>query len=182
MSLSHRDFLKGMAASVAAVSGVLGSAPARAERATSIMARRNGETYRLDISTTHGYNALRYLMRDVRANVVGYPHYFLAERLAWIQAWYATNHRLEVIDFTSGLRTPKTNGATEGAKQASAHLPNEEMVFFAADWRMRGIDSKHIATLSQDLASFSGFGGTGIYVQRDFVHTDVLRKREWRGQ
>lgn len=182
MSMSRRDFLKGFAASVSAVA--IGGVPgvAHAERHTIIWGRRNGEAFQADIATTEGYNTLRHLLRDVRAGKVGYPHYFLLERIAWMQAWLALYQRHEIIEFTSGLRMPSTNARTEGAKQNSAHLPNFEGVFFAADWKMRGVDAVTIARLSKGLSEFAGYGGTGLYFVRDFVHTDVMRKREWQGR
>lgn len=182
----RRDFLKGMVAATASVAAWKAEAivlPTRQSGQTRYLwASRDGEGLRLDLATRQGYEGLRYLLRDVRAGVVGYPHLDLVNRLAWMQAWFAMMGELREIRFTSGLRTPKTNRSTEGAAMGSAHLPNDEMVFFGADWRMQGISARLISQVSKDLADFTGTGGTGVYLVRDFVHTDVLRQRSWAGR
>lgn len=177
--ITRRDFLRSVTAGVGAV--LSGSVVASAAP-TAIWGRRAGETFRVDIGTRSGYEAMRYLLRDVRAGVIGFPHVDLCRRLAWIQTWVMVRLDQHVpIDFTSGLRMPSTNASIEGAAQNSSHLPNEELVFWGADWRMKGVDSALLSELSVGLARHTGSGGTGLYVGRDFIHSDVVRApRTWR--
>lgn len=181
--MDRRTFLRVAAASMVGMTAwKSGAAHAAYGQPRLLWASRDGEALRLDITTPQGYEGVRYLLRDVRAGVMGYPHLDLVQRLAWMQAWFALTGELRVVRITSGLRTPKTNRSTEGAAMGSAHLPNHENVFFAADWDMAGISAPKISQVSKELAAYTGTGGTGVYLVRDFVHTDVLRQRSWTGR
>lgn len=181
--MNRRDFLKGIGSCLIGFGlGLESTSILAKEQPKYLWIARNGETLRLNIFEKNGYQALRYLMRDVRANVLGFPHFFLAQRMAWIQAYFALHKKLELFKVTSGLRTKTTNNNTENAARNSAHLPNHEMVFHAVDFRLGNIDAKEIAQVSKALSNYSGFGGTGLYVGRNFIHMDVMRKRQWIGK
>lgn len=182
--MNRRDFLKGILGLTGALALDIdiNTAIAKENQPKYLWIARNGETLRLNIYEKSGYQGLRYLMRDVRANVQGFPHFFLAQRMAWIQAYFAMHKKLELFKVTSGLRTKATNNKTENAARNSAHLPNHEMVFHAVDFRLGNIGAKEIADVSKFLANYSGFGGTGLYVGRNFIHMDVMRKRTWSGK
>ena len=181
--MTRRDFLKAFGAGVASLGlNLSNSTNVLAAPPSKLIARRGKDTFKIDIYDKKGYMALKYLMRDIKDGVEGFPHFFLVERMAWVQSYFALYKKFEVFNITSGLRTPRTNRAIEGAAQRSAHLPNKDMVFFAVDFRLGNISASEIADVSKALASYSGFGGTGLYVGRNFIHMDVMRKRQWKGK
>jgi len=140
-----------------------------------LWASRAGEQFYFDAATPEGYRVAQHLLRDVRARRVGYPHPELLRLLAQTQHWWANMGHHVRFDITSGLRTPATNNAIEGAARASLHLPNAQGVFFAADFRPGRVD---VRTAAQWLRA-AGAGGLGLYVDRGFVHADVGRARAW---
>lgn len=140
-----------------------------------IWASRAGEQYYFDARTPEGFRVAQYLLRDIRANRVGFPHPNLLRSLAQIQAWWAQYGRHVRLDITSGLRTHQTNQRTEGAARASLHLPDEQGRFFAVDFRPGDV--------ALDVAArwlrAAGVGGIGLYVERGFLHADAGRPRAW---
>lgn len=138
---------------------------------------RGRDEYRVDIATKDGYKALRWALRDVMADKMGYPDLALLSALSRAQTALASLKMHSRFDFTSGLRTPQTNSKIEGAAQASLHLPDADGYFKASDFRAKGFDSEFTAKLMRMV----GMGGIGIYHVRDFVHADTGRMRTWRG-
>jgi len=140
-----------------------------------IWASRAGEQFFFDARTQEGYRVAQHLLRDVRARRMGFPHPYLLRAIAQIQHWWALHDRHVRIDITSGMRTPQTNNSIEGAARASLHLPNQQGVFFAADFRPTG--------MPMDVAAHwlrhAGIGGVGLYLDRNFIHADVGRARSW---
>lgn len=171
----RRDFLKAVGAAVSLAP--LSSLPAFAETAPTILwLKRGGEQAQVDYSTTEGYAAARYLLRDVQAGVAGYPHIALLQLLSWEQAWLAAYNVYDYFDVFSGMRTPATNNRTEGAARASWHLPDAEGVFRASDIHHRLISPEYLGRL----AALAAQGGVGFYIRKAFVHHDVGRIRYWR--
>jgi uncharacterized protein YcbK (DUF882 family) len=140
--------------------------------------RRGKDTYQFDAASPDGYRAAMWLLRDVQAGRMGYPHPKLLEILSFAQSWLAANSFHSLFDATSGLRVRATNNRTEGAAQSSLHLPTPEGWFFATDFRAQGLDAPYTAKLME----LVGMGGVGLYWQRDFVHADVGRVRRWQGK
>lgn len=182
MTISRRDLLKGMISAAAlapmlvprvGLSATVDASPVP----TVLWLRRGRDEYRLDYTTREGYEAAAWLLRDVRANVVGRPSQDLLRLWAWMQAWLAGYGRHQPFNIHSGLRTPKTNSVAEGAL-GSYHLADSFGVFRAGDMDVPGIGSEYIGRL----AYLAGQGGVGFYV-RDFTHTDVRGKLTfWRSR
>lgn len=186
--MNKREFLKLMGL---ATTGMACHMSARAQQTQSVYVppnllwlRRANEQMQINYSTTEGYRALQYFLRDVRANRVGHPDFRLVQTLSWIQAWLALYGHHVCFNVLSGLRTFATNSTTEGAAQNSLHLPDERGMFKAIDYRAPGIPSNYLAQVTARLQQ----GGVGFY-QRDFLHTDtgaVVGKNEhnriWTGQ
>jgi uncharacterized protein YcbK (DUF882 family) len=161
--IGRRDFVKAMSAGVAwlATGAVYSQTPAEGYQEPCVldMQRRN-ERYRLDIRTDEGRNTAAWLLRDVRAgDIVGFPDIDLLRLAAWCQACMALNGNAIVLDIHSGLRTPGTNGETEGAAQKSKHLPDGFGVFYAMDVDPRGMDKESFGKMLADLKA----GGVGWY-------------------
>lgn len=117
-----------------------------------------------------GYRHCSWLLRDVTAGVWCDMDVALLNKLFGLQAWldyYGVDPEMEIL---SGLRTPKTNDATEGASRVSRHLRGQ-----AADIRMLKVGA---STLGK-MARMFGPGGVGFYVSRNFVHVDTDRTRVW---
>ncbi len=155
-----------------------GYTPTRKHIPRPLWARRDTDEYRMDVATVEGYKAAQWLLRDVKAHRLGFPDVALLTALSRAQTALASLKLHSRFDFTSGLRTPATNASTEGAAQGSLHLPDEKGLFLAADFRARGFD----ASFTARLMNMVGMGGVGVYLQRDFVHADTGRKRQWVGK
>jgi uncharacterized protein YcbK (DUF882 family) len=151
---------------------------AKASASWPLWMRRGKDEWRFDAATEEGYRAAMWLLRDVQANRMGYPHPRLLYLLSWMQSWLAAHKIHSLIDATSGMRLQHTNVKIEGAAKGSFHLPDENNYFFATDFRARGLDAPYTAKLLQAV----GMGGIGVYWQRDFVHADVGRPRTWKGK
>lgn len=137
---------------------------------------RGKESYYFDAMTPQGYEVARYLLRDIQAGGVrGNPDPWLLRALAQMQVWWAQYGYHVRFDVTSGLRTPKTNNSVEGAARASLHLPQRNWVFRAVDFRPGRVDPM----LAARWARYAGIGGIGIYLDRDFLHVDTGRARNW---
>lgn len=174
MSLSRRDYLKVLLAASAA----WGAAPLRADDwggGWPLWLSRQGESMMLDARTRQGYEAARYLLRDVRAGVLGMPDGWLLRSLSQMQVWWAQYGHHVRLDITSGLRTPQTNSRIEGAARASMHLPRANGFFAAVDFRPGRVD----LTRAAQWARAAGIGGLGLYLERDFLHADSGRPRQW---
>ena len=140
--------------------------------------RRGNDEYRFDASTPEGYQAVRWLLRDVSAGKVGLPHLDLVRLVSFSQAWVAAHGIHSLYTVTSGLRLPETNSKIEGAALSSLHQPDKNGWFFALDFRAKGLTAEYTAKLMEAV----GMGGVGLYWQREFVHGDVGRKRRWEGK
>lgn len=170
--IGRREFCKALAlASSIAPFTVPGRACADTQPAhipTLLWVSRGSDEAQIDYSTAEGYRAIAWMLRDVRAGVIGVPHGRLLEQWSWMQAWLAAYGYHVRFDIHSGLRTPATNHSTEGAALASYHLPNDQGVFRAGDFSTPTIPSEYMGRL----AWLSQQGGVGFYT-RDFIHTDV---------
>ncbi|WP_162878137.1 D-Ala-D-Ala carboxypeptidase family metallohydrolase [Trinickia diaoshuihuensis] len=178
--LGRRAFCKSFAAAVAVAPFI---APARALEAadvappTLLWLRRGSDEAMIDYSTDQGFSAVAWMLRDVRAGVVGVPEWRLLQQWSWMQAWLAAYGRHVRFDIHSGLRTKETNAHYEGAL-ASYHLPDARGVFRAGDFSTPSIPSEYMGRL----AYLSQQGGVGLYA-RDFIHTDVRgRTLAWRSR
>lgn len=173
--LTRREFLRKAAAAIA----LAATQPLFAQGGaipTTLWLRRGGDELRLDVATPSGYEGVRYLLRDVRAGVMGHPHTALLQLLCWEQAWLAAYGCHAPFVATSGLRLPRTNDVTEGAARGSTHLPDEKGVFRGADLHHPVISTDYFSRL----AALATQGGVGIYIAKNFVHHDVGRVRVWR--
>jgi len=169
----RRDFLKASAAAVGCAPLLLPSELFAQERNAHVpkvlWAKRGRDEFRVDFSTQQGYMALSWLLRDVKANVVGKPDFDLLTLLAWMQAWLGAYGHYVRVDLDSGLRTPATNKKIEHAAQNSLHLPDENMVFRAADIILPTIPANYIGKL----ALYASQGGVGFYPNSHFTHVDT---------
>ena len=111
------------------------------------------------------------LLRDVQAGKMMAMDPRLLDLLCGIQRWMIVNGRTSVIEILSGFRTFFTNGATEGSAKNSMHLDGK-----AADLHIPGVSS---ADLGEMARLFNRAGGTGIYLNRGFVHVDTGTARTW---
>ncbi|PCE30034.1 hypothetical protein BZL54_22995 [Burkholderia ubonensis subsp. mesacidophila] len=178
--IGRRDFCKAFAAA-AAMAPFVSPARARAEPATAVptvlWVRRGRDEARIDYSTDEGFRAAAWMLRDVRAGVVGVPAWSLLQQWSWMQAWLAAYGTHARFDIHSGLRTKATNDYYEGAL-SSYHLPDSNMVFRAGDFSSPSVSSEYMGRL----AYLSQQGGVGFYT-RNFTHTDVRgRVAFWRSK
>lgn len=180
MILTRRAFCKSFAAAVTLAPFMT---PARAAVQagsavpTLLWVRRGDDEATIDYSTDEGFRAIAWMLRDVRAGIVGVPAWRLLQQWSWMQAWLAAYGRHVRFDIHSGLRTKETNTYFEGAL-SSYHLPDAHRVFRAGDFSTPSIPSEYMGRL----AYLSRQGGVGFY-QRDFIHTDVRgRLVAWRSR
>jgi uncharacterized protein YcbK (DUF882 family) len=139
--------------------------------------RRDDQSFQIDVATINGYKAAQWVLRDKQAGRMGFPDVKLLNTLSISQVALASLNIHSRFDITSGMRIRETNNKTEGAALASLHIPDKEGRFFATDFRAKGFDAKFTARLM----SMAGMGGIGLYLSRDFVHTDTGRIRRWVG-
>lgn len=118
------------------------------------------------------YQRLCHILRDVQANQSTEMSIGLLNILCGVQGFFRAHGQDRIIDITSGLRTPATNGRTEGAARNSLHQTGN-----AADIRIAGVPSDYLGRLGKYLEG----GGVGIYPSRNFTHVDDGRVRSWRG-
>lgn len=118
-----------------------------------------------------GYRQCCWMLRDVQAGVWTNMSVGLLNKLFGIQAWLDYYGIDPEMDLLSGLRTPRTNKATEGAAQQSRHLYGD-----AADVRLRRVGASVLGKMAQEF----GPGGVGFYINSNFVHVDTGRTRTWR--
>ena len=178
--IGRREFCK--AFSVAAALAPL-VAPARAGVQagqgvpTLLWVRRGWDEAKVDYSTDEGFREIAWMLRDVKAGVVGTPAWALLQQWSWMQAWLAAYGAHARFDIHSGLRTKTTNDYYEWAL-ASYHLPDANMVFRAGDFSSPSVSSEYMGRL----AYLSQQGGVGFYT-RNFTHTDVRgRLVFWRSK
>ncbi|ABM96835.1 YcbK family protein [Methylibium petroleiphilum] len=142
----------------------------------SIVVRRNGPRRRIrymnhDGSVDRdGYGLACFMLRDVRAGKVVAMDPKLLDVLCGIQRWMEFNGRTADIELLSGFRTGVTNQATEGAARNSMHLYGK-----AADIHIDGASSALVGAMVQVFNR----GGTGVYLNRGFVHVDTGAQRTW---
>lgn len=143
----------------------------------SILMRRDGAAQRVRYCTAdgqldrEGYGIACLLLRDVRAGKMFPIDPRLLDILCGLQRWAEFNGRSAVIQLLSGFRTLATNGSTEGAAKNSMHLYGR-----AADIVFEGMPSGLLGAM---VRSFNDQGGTGIYLNRGFVHVDTGAARSW---
>ncbi|MDO8728654.1 MAG: D-Ala-D-Ala carboxypeptidase family metallohydrolase [bacterium] len=174
--LSRRDFVKGLALGVAAVTSGTAFSQQTVLTPYALDMQRRGERFLLDLRTTDGLKAAAWLLRDIQAgNVIGRPNTDTLRLAAWAQAALAAQGAHSVFDIHSGLRTLSTNLKTEGHHQNSRHLPNLAMVFSAIDLNPIGINKEYFG----NLIAQPKFGGVGWYSTH--IHFDVReRPTYWR--
>lgn len=175
--MDRRSFLRLVGAAAAGAVVTVPTASATSDFPLVLWATRAGEEFHLDYGTAEGQRALAWLLRDVRAGVVGVPDYDLVRLLCWMQAWLAAYQVHARFDFTSGLRTNITNDKTEGAARLSEHLPDTRNVFRASDLHTPSVSAEYLGRL----AALAGQGGVGFYNDQGFIHVDRGRQRFWRG-
>jgi uncharacterized protein YcbK (DUF882 family) len=120
-----------------------------------------------------GYARACFLLRDVRANKLFPMDPALLDLMCGIQRWGEFYGKSSVYRLTSGYRTVATNLATEGAKQNSQHPLGK-----AGDGFLEGIPIRQSAAMAME---FNKWGGTGIYLGRNFLHVDSGPNRRWLG-
>jgi len=178
--IGRRDFCKAFATAAALAPGValaIANAQSASAVPTLLWVRRGGDEATIDYSTDEGFRAIAWMMRDVRAGVIGIPDWRLLQQWSWMQAWLAAYGHHVKFDIHSGLRTKTTNDYNEGVLN-SYHLPDAGMVFRAGDFSAPTIPSEYMGRL----AYLSQQGGVGFYT-RDFTHTDVRgRVVAWRAR
>jgi len=178
-TLTRRDYLRLLTAAAAlplagAVQPVMAATP-RPAMAAPLWMSRQGESFFFDAFTQEGYAAASYLLRDVRANVIGRPDPWVLRSMAQMQAWWANMGHHVRLDVTSGLRTHQTNNRIEGAARASRHLPGPNREFDAVDFRPGRVD----LGIAAQWARAAGISGLGLYTSRNFLHIDRGRVRHW---
>ena len=143
----------------------------------SILMRRDGAAQRVRYCTAdgqldrEGYGIACLLLRDVKAGKLHPIDPRLLDILCGLQRWAEYNGRGAVIQLLSGFRTLATNSSTEGAAMNSMHLYGR-----AADIVFEGMPSGLLGAM---VRSFNDQGGTGIYLNRGFVHVDTGAARSW---
>lgn len=119
----------------------------------------------------NGYAAACHVLRDVRANKLFPMDPHLLDILCGLQRWAEFHGRATTVNVLSGFRTVATNASLEGAAQKSMHLVGR-----AADIVLEGLPSSVLGAM---VKAFNVQGGTGIYVNRGFVHVDTGARRTW---
>lgn len=118
-----------------------------------------------------GYAKLCLLLRDVKAGKLYAMDPRLLDVLCGLQRWGEANGRDAAINLLSGFRTLQTNSALEGAALNSMHLYGR-----AADIVLEGFSSGLLGAM---VRQFNPKGGSGIYLNRGFVHVDTGAARSW---
>lgn len=143
----------------------------------SILVRRDGPARRVRYCTAdgmldrQGYAELCTMLRDVRAGKLYPMDPRLLDILCGLQRWGEYNGRSSVLHLLSGFRTLATNSALEGAALNSMHLYGR-----AADIVLEGFSSGLLGAM---VKQFNPAGGSGIYLNRGFVHVDTGAARSW---
>ena len=120
----------------------------------------------------HGYAQVCTVLRDLQASKAAQIDLRLLDALCGAQGYLAA-HGIQVPWVaSSGYRTARTNGMTEGAARNSQHLRG-----CATDGHFPGVSLKHQAALSRLYLQ----GGLGWYPSRGFIHLDTGAQRVWRG-
>lgn len=170
--MNRRDFLVATTLSCCGIANGFAQnslQPGKTYRTPTVLwLRRGNEQLQFDYSTAEGFRAASYLLRDIQAGVRGDPDFRLLQTLSWMQTWLALHGHHLVFDVLSGLRTPETNAKTENAAQNSMHLPDQNGVFRAIDFRTQDIPASYLGKLATLLRQ----GGVGFYT-RNFVHLDT---------
>lgn len=143
----------------------------------TILVRRDGPARRIRYCTAdglldrQGYAELCTMLRDVRAGKLYPMDPRLLDILCGLQRWGEFNGRSSVLHLLSGFRTLATNSALEGAALNSMHLYGR-----AADIFLEGFSSGLLGAM---VKQFNPTGGSGIYLNRGFVHVDTGAARSW---
>jgi uncharacterized protein YcbK (DUF882 family) len=119
-----------------------------------------------------GYLKAVHILRDVEYGKTHYIDPHLLDVLFLIQSWLIQEGRASEIQILSGYRTPAHNFRLEGAAKQSLHMQG-----MAADIYIPGLATKVLALMSR----YVGAGGVGIYLDKNFIHLDTGRVRQWRG-
>lgn len=171
--VGRREFCRRFGILVAAATAAPFQAWSAERTPTILWLQRSGESYRMDYSTPEGYRAVRYMLRDRRANQMGHPSLRLLQILSWTQAWFAGYGVHTSYNVLSGLRVKSTNDATEGAARGSLHLPDARGLFRATDVQSPLVSSTNLGELTALLKA----GGVGFYRTKNFCHIDDGRPR-----
>ncbi|MBI1834661.1 MAG: DUF882 domain-containing protein [Burkholderiales bacterium] len=157
---------------MAAISLPIGAASAQQEKANSaptvLWLQRGSDQVKFDYNTEQGYRIAAYLLRDIQAGKMAKPDWRMLQTLSWMQTWLALHGHHVVFEVLSGLRTPATNSRTENAAQNSMHLPDQQGIFRAVDFKTKSIPSSYLGQVAARLKQ----GGVGFYT-RDFLHLDT---------
>lgn len=135
------------------------------------LARRVRYAYADGTMDRDGYAQACFLLRDVRAGKLYPMDPRLLDLLCGLQRWAEYNGKSAVIQALSGFRTTATNASLEGAARNSMHLQGR-----AADFVFEGISSGVQGAM---VKAFNVQGGTGVYLNRGFVHADTGSARSW---
>jgi len=119
-----------------------------------------------------GYLQAVHILRDVEYRQVHYIDPHLLDVLFLIQQWLIQEGRPSEIQILSGYRTPAHNFRLEGAAKQSLHMQG-----MAADIYIPVLATKVLALMSR----YVGAGGVGVYLDKNFIHVDTGRVRQWRG-
>ncbi|WP_341744586.1 YcbK family protein [Azonexus hydrophilus] len=119
-----------------------------------------------------GYSQICHIMRDVQANELQQMDPVLLDILRGLQGWLVASGVNRPINLHSGYRSAKTNAKTEGASKNSKHKSGR-----AADLSIKSIPPDYL----RQVARYLNGGGVGFYPDRNFIHVDTGRVREWRG-
>lgn len=137
---------------------------------------RDGQGGWVNLDSGEGYQAFRWLLRDIRAGQMGYPPPMLGYILSWMQTFFRNYGYSLPIHVTSGMRLPGTNAVVEGAARNSLHVPDANGYFKAVDIKVPGIPGEYLGRL----AALSQRGGVGFYGDAGHTHIDVGSVRYWR--
>jgi uncharacterized protein YcbK (DUF882 family) len=119
-----------------------------------------------------GYLKAVHILRDVEYRQTHYIDPHLLDVLFLIQSWLIQEGRASEIQVLSGYRTPAHNIRLEGAAKQSLHVQG-----MAVDIYIPGLTTKVLALMSR----YVGAGGVGVYLDKNFIHIDTGRVRQWRG-
>jgi uncharacterized protein YcbK (DUF882 family) len=177
--MNRRAFLRVGALALAGISlptSAIAAMRVRRERSLSFYNLHTGESlktvyYADGRYLPEGLNAINYLMRDFRLNLVKPIDPRLLDLLHSLNFVMDTSAPFNLI---SGYRSPQTNAMlhahSEGVAVHSLHIDGR-----AADIRVPG---RSLGYLRRAAIALRG-GGVGYYPASDFVHVDTGRVRYW---
>lgn len=118
----------------------------------------------------NAYEAICWLMRDIRLGRAAAMDHNLIAVMDWTQRYLAQFGYTQAMQVLSGYRSPKTNAALEGAALHSEHINGK-----AVDMHIPGVSPEYLGRLFRWLSQ----GGVGTYSARGFVHMDTGAVRRW---